>query len=157
MTMKNFSGVTFRGTFRSYQSRILKEADQYKKDGHIHIVAAPGSGKTILGLELIRQLGQPALILAPTITIRQQWGERFEESFLPKGEDIGDYFSTRTDKPKLMTCLTYQALFSAMQGIGEESNAKIDLPSILKKAGITTLCLDEAHHLRNEWYQSIIE
>ena len=155
--MRDFSGVAFRGTFRSYQSRILKDADLYKKDGHIHIVAAPGSGKTILGLELIRQLGQPALILAPTVTIRQQWGERLEESFLPAGADVEDYFSVRPDRPRLMTCLTYQALFSAMRGTVEESDAKVDLPSVLRRAGVTTLCLDEAHHLRNEWYQSIVE
>lgn len=155
--MRDFLGITFQGTFRSYQSKILKEVEQYKKDDHIHIVAAPGSGKTILGLELIRQLGHPVLILAPTTTIRQQWGERFEESFLPVGENLEDYFSTRADKPRLLTCLTYQALFSAMSGTEEESNAKIDLPLILKKAGVTTLCLDEAHHLRNEWYRSIID
>ena len=55
----------FAGTFRPYQQRILERFDGLKQDHRIHIVAAPGSGKTILGLELICCLGQPALILAP--------------------------------------------------------------------------------------------
>lgn len=47
----------------------------------IHIVAAPGSGKTTLGIELIRRMNGKALILAPSITIREQWIARIEEAF----------------------------------------------------------------------------
>jgi superfamily II DNA or RNA helicase len=32
----------------------LNKANRYLSDGKINIVAAPGSGKTILGLELIK-------------------------------------------------------------------------------------------------------
>ena len=53
-----FENVYFNGQFRDYQQRILDRTDDYLKDGKIHIVAAPGSGKTILGLELIRTLGE---------------------------------------------------------------------------------------------------
>ena len=59
-----FSRVAFRGSFRSYQQEILSEAEGYLKDGHLHIVAAPGSGKTVLGLELIRRAGKRTLILS---------------------------------------------------------------------------------------------
>ena len=51
-------------------------------DGHIHLVAAPGSGKTTLGIEFIRRNSNPALILVPTVTIRQQWVDRIREAFL---------------------------------------------------------------------------
>ena len=60
-----FADVSFRGKFRSYQQEVLDEAGRYLADKKIHIVAAPGSGKTILGLELVRRLGRPALILGP--------------------------------------------------------------------------------------------
>jgi hypothetical protein len=40
-----------------------------------HIVAPPGSGKTIIGLELIRRFDERAVIFAPTTTIQQQWIE----------------------------------------------------------------------------------
>ena len=38
-----------------------------------HIVAPPGSGKTLLGVELIRRVGKRALVLAPNQGIQQQW------------------------------------------------------------------------------------
>ena len=63
--MNNFEKIRFKGTFRSYQSRVLDNADEYLKDGRINIVAAPGSGKTVLGLELIRRLNAPCIILSP--------------------------------------------------------------------------------------------
>ena len=75
--MKTFDGITFRGTFRDYQQGVLDNIDKHIQDKKVHIVAAPGSGKTILGLELIRRLQSPALILSPSVTIRQQWGQRF--------------------------------------------------------------------------------
>lgn len=68
----NFNNIKFKCTFRSYQQRILDSADLYLSDGKINIVAAPGSGKTILGLELIRRLGNPCIILSPTTTIREE-------------------------------------------------------------------------------------
>lgn len=61
--------LRFNGEWCSYQQRVLNRYQEYKSDGKIHIVAAPGSGKTTLGIELIRQLDQPVLVLVPTITI----------------------------------------------------------------------------------------
>ena len=43
--------------------------------------AAPGSGKTTLGIEFIRRFGNPTLILVPTVTIRQQWVDRIKQAF----------------------------------------------------------------------------
>ena len=82
--MKNFSKIKFQGTFRNYQQRVLDNSKKYLKNNKIHIVAAPGSGKTILGLELIRRLDAPCIVLSPTNTIRYQWGDRFESMYLPE-------------------------------------------------------------------------
>ena len=59
MKKKNiYDGVlSFKGTWRNYQRRVLEEVDQYLEDGKIHIAAAPGAGKTTLGIELIRRTG----------------------------------------------------------------------------------------------------
>lgn len=166
------SELTFRGTFRDYQQKILDDADSYLEDGKIHIVAAPGSGKTTLGLELICRLGKPALILAPSIAIRQQWGERFSDTYLPEGERPESYISYSVSSPSAITCITYQALYSAMSGKGAEEkdeedpedeeslptpgiSIKLDVAAIMKKAHVSTICLDEAHHLRTEWHRSI--
>ena len=54
-----FENIRFDGTFRTYQQKILDGAEKYLEDGKINVVAAPGSGKTVLGLELIRRLGKP--------------------------------------------------------------------------------------------------
>ena len=69
----NYEGILeFHGTWRSYQARVLQNVSRYLSDDKIHIVAAPGSGKTTLGIELIKRLNANTLILAPSITIRQQ-------------------------------------------------------------------------------------
>lgn len=106
--------MQFKGTWREYQARVLKNAGRYMADGRIHIVAAPGSGKTTLGIELICRMGQPALVLTPSITIREQWAARIAEAFLCDGVCAEDYISQDLKKPKAITIATYQALHSAM-------------------------------------------
>ena len=54
----------FRRPWRDYQARVLEELEQHLDDNLLHIVAAPGSGKTVLGLEVMRRLSKPTLILA---------------------------------------------------------------------------------------------
>lgn len=157
----NFENIEFKGTFRDYQKRILDSADLYLADGKINIVAAPGSGKTILGLELIRRLGNPCIILSPTTTIREQWGERFRESFLPEEYDVKEYVNYDLNKIVLINSITYQALYSAMNKISSSSEdeevdySNIDLFKLIKDNKIKTICLDEAHHLQNEWQKAL--
>ena len=157
----NFNNIKFKGTFRSYQQRILDSADLYLSDGKINIVAAPGSGKTILGLELIRRLGKPCIILSPTTTIREQWGERFNESFLPNGYNIDEYVNYDLNEIVLINSITYQALYSAMNKISSSNEdeevdySNIDLFKLIKENDIKTICLDEAHHLQNEWQKAL--
>ena len=147
-----FSRVAFRGTFRSYQQEVLNGADAYLADGRIHVVAAPGSGKTVLGLELIRRTQKPTLILSPTVTVRRQWGERFRELFLPEGETLDEYFSETLEGTGPVCSITYQALHMASKPDGD------GLPrwqKAVKDRKIGTICLDEAHHLRSEWQRSL--
>lgn len=157
--------LSFQGEWRSYQKRVLTHAEQYLKDGHIHIVAAPGSGKTTLGIELIRRQNAPALILSPSINIRNQWLERIRSAYLKEPSDI---LSNSLHSPGLITAITYQALHSYLTGnhsaeqgentqtgIPADNDAAIDLFEVLQQAGIRTLCLDEAHHLRNEWWKAL--
>ncbi len=158
--MKNFEKVHFRGKFRNYQQRILDNADKYLKDGKINIVAAPGSGKTVLGLELIRRLNAPCIVLSPTTAIRQQWGERFKDLFLESEEDFSLLFSNDLHNVKLLNSVTYQALYTAVEKISSDDDGDIDCSDIdifsaMRKFGIKTVCLDEAHHLKNEWQRAL--
>ncbi len=167
--MKDFSKIKFKWTFRDYQQTVLDNSKKHLKDNRIHIVAAPGSGKTILGLELIRRQNSPALIMSPSVTIRQQWGERFVEAYLPETENPDEYISYSLANPKLLTSITYQALHAAFTKSVLESEAdedelqseemqdfsNFDLLDEIKKAGIKTICLDEAHHLKSEWQKAL--
>ncbi len=165
--------LEFKGQWREYQKRILKNSEQYMEDHKIHVVAAPGSGKTTLGIELIRRQGAPCLILSPSITIRQQWLERIKEGFLQDGCDPETILSDDLKHMKAITAVTYQALYSAMKLFegelkedgdmeeeAEETAEKVDfrgfhLFDAVREAGIRTICLDEAHHLRSEWWKAL--
>ena len=68
--------------WRTYQERFLKDFQDHIADDHLHVVAPPGSGKTVLGLEMMRRVDKCTLVLAPTITIRNQWEERMFECFI---------------------------------------------------------------------------
>ena len=158
--MNRFKNVRFHGTFRDYQQRVLDHADTYLKDGKINIVAAPGSGKTVLGLELIRRVGEACVILSPTTAIRQQWGERFKDLFLDNKSEFNHLFSTDLHEIRLVNSITYQALYSAIEKIPfsdeeEIDHSDIDLIQTLKEYNVKTICLDEAHHLKNEWQKAL--
>lgn len=163
----------FKGTFRKYQAEVLKEFDKHIKDKKINVVAAPGSGKTILGLQMICKLNQHVLILAPTITIRNQWKERFTTSYVPEGIQI-DFISDDVYNLNKFNIITYQALHYALnkKKIREEEIEKeeeellrrvkteeieYDLIQELKVKKINTIVLDEAHHLRAEWWKSLCQ
>ncbi|MBQ8198149.1 MAG: DEAD/DEAH box helicase family protein [Lachnospiraceae bacterium] len=165
--------MNFKGTFRPYQQRVLDNSHTYLADGRLHIVAAPGSGKTTLGIELITRLGAPCLILTPSITIREQWGGRIASSFLNEEEDATQWISSTIKEPLPITTITYQALHSAYTrhhgplpaDDGEITDdidttesedmdySDFDLIKTIRDAGIRTICLDEAHHLRSEWWK----
>lgn len=171
------SDVGFTKTWRPYQQRVLSGMDLHLDDNHLHIVAAPGSGKTVLGLEAVIRLNKPALILAPTLTIRDQWIQRFVELFLPEGSATPDWITTDIRSPRFLTITTYQALHSVISGqAGEEdleaeaeeseenvlstaneTGAAVDVVALLKGAGVKTLVVDEAHHLRAQWWKSLTD
>ena len=157
--------LEFKGTWRTYQQRVLDRFDNYNSDKKIHIVAAPGSGKTTLGIELIKRINEPALILVPSLTIRQQWYDRIVEAFLKDGYKTQDYLSQDLKKPAIITISTYQAMHSALTkytGKLREDNLQeevdyhdFSLIDVLKKHHVKTLCLDECHHLRSEWWKAL--
>ena len=70
-----FTTLHFQHPFRKYQQMILEVIARAEDHKH-HIVAPPGAGKTIVGLELIRRSGRPAIVFAPTTTIQRQWQEK---------------------------------------------------------------------------------
>jgi len=162
--------LSFKGQWRQYQRRVLDKAESFMDDGKIHLVAAPGSGKTTLGIEFIQRFGNPTLILVPTVTIRQQWVDRIKQAFLSDDNLAEQFISQDLKRPKMITVATYQALHSAMnQVVGDsliedtddESQQEhfdfqgFDIRKTFGDLDLGTLCLDECHHLRNEWWKSL--
>ena len=162
--------LSFKGQWRQYQQRILDKSESFMDDGKIHLVAAPGSGKTTLGIEFIRRFGNPTLILVPTVTIRQQWVDRIKQAFLSNANQAEQLISQDLKRPKMITVATYQALHSAMNqvvgdGLIEDTDdtaqqehfnfQDFDIRKTFEDKDLGTLCLDECHHLRNEWWKSL--
>ena len=162
--------LSFKGQWRQYQQRILDKSESFMGDGKIHLVAAPGSGKTTLGIEFIRRFGNPTLILVPTVTIRQQWVDRIKQAFLSDVNQAEQLISQDLKRPKMITVATYQALHSAMNqvvgdGLIEDTDdtaqqehfnfQDFDIRKTFEDKDLGTLCLDECHHLRNEWWKSL--
>ena len=170
----------FNGSWRSYQKRILDQLELHLRDKKLHVVAAPGAGKTTLGIEVISRLNHPTMILCPTNKIKNQWKERICSSFLE--EKDYDLVSVNIFKPKFITVITYQALLAAFCGCNEDENINLQdefdeqeepdtesikssarfkqekadaIIEILKNAKISILCFDEAHHLRKEWWKAL--
>ena len=63
-------------------------------------------------VEIIKRIDQPTLVLAPTITIRDQWVDRLVGLFLPVGSSRPSWVSTDLRKPATLTIATYQAIHS---------------------------------------------
>ena len=94
----------FEGTLRHYQAEVL---DNVTTEGTspLHIVAPPGSGKTILGMLLAMRRGRRAVVFAPTATIRAQWADT-ARALVPDALLV----SENPTAPGDFTALTYQAL-----------------------------------------------
>ncbi|CAA6690361.1 MULTISPECIES: DEAD/DEAH box helicase family protein [unclassified Lentimonas] len=167
-----FDQLKFKYPWRAYQQRVLDELSGHLADDHLHVVAAPGAGKTTLGIEVMRSLGRPTVIVAPTLTIRDQWIGRLLECFMPEPvSERPSWISTSLHAPEFLTVVTYQALHASFTGAPEdavESEEESETQTTrasqsqgaalidrLRDVGVETLVLDEAHHLRKEWWKHL--
>lgn len=163
-----FSSLQFRFPWRPYQQRVLDAMDHHLADGRLHLVAAPGAGKTSLGLELFRRLGQRTLVLSPTRVIRDQWLLRLQDfaTAVPWPE-LG-WVSNSLQQPAVLTSVTYQALHGQLSDGGDDNDGDGEnlttapserelagIISLLQNHQIGVLILDEAHHLRQEWWRAL--
>ena len=164
--------LRFAYPWRPYQKRVLKGLDRLLSDRKLHIVAAPGSGKTILGIEVVRRMGEPALVLSPTRTIRDQWVERLRHFVPGSTPRPPTWASTDLDAPGWYTSITYQALHTRERLQDEDDDTDTatsekaagraptatelkDVTKRMQTAGVRTIVLDEAHHLRRAWWGAL--
>ncbi|NNM27390.1 MAG: DEAD/DEAH box helicase family protein [Phycisphaerales bacterium] len=113
--MPDFPPIRFDGTLRPSQAEAVAHARRELDRGgrRLHIVAPPGSGKTVLGLYLWAEYVQrPAVVLSPNSAIQAQWAARTDLFDVPDHARI----STDPHAPGHLTSLTYQALTLPRRG-----------------------------------------
>ena len=121
-----FPTIRFSGKLRPSQSEVAEIARKKLSTGSrkLHIVAPPGSGKTVLGLYLWAEcIRTPALVLSPNSAIQAQWAARTSLFDIPAGATV----STDSQSPGLLTSLTYQSVTLPRQGDQELEDRAIDL------------------------------
>lgn len=140
MRLKKLSvNYEFNATLRNHQQKAIEAVE--KKDFGV-IVAPPNSGKTLVGLKIISEKKQPALIIVHRRQLLEQWCERIE-SFLgiPKRE-IGIIGSGKMKIGKQITVATIQSLPKYLEDIVERFG---------------TIIIDECHHIPAESFRNTIE
>jgi len=107
------------------------------------IVAPSGSGKTIMGLELIARQKQPALILVHRKQILDQWIERIQAFLGIAKTHIGQYSGVKKKIGKQITVGLLQSL--ARRG---------DLSELKNSFG--TVIVDECHHIPASTFREVV-
>ncbi len=105
----------FQFPLRKYQQDIIDICNRKLADGEkqLHIVAPPGSGKTIIGLQIVSQFKCPTLVVCPNSTIQAQWAQKLELFFPADFADVAvsQMVGSHEDRPpRPITIVTYQAL-----------------------------------------------
>ncbi|MFA5044406.1 MAG: DEAD/DEAH box helicase family protein [Paludibacter sp.] len=133
----------FNAQLREHQQSAIETVA--KKDFGV-IVAPPGSGKTIVGLKIISDRSQPALIIVHRKQLVEQWIERIETFLgIPKHE-IGRIGQGKSKVGKKITIATIQSLSKEL--INPESD------SFTNSFG--TIIVDECHHIPAKTYRDTI-
>ena len=125
--LPSFGSIKFDGKLRPSQvAAVSVISPELEEDGkHLHIVAPPGSGKTVLGLYVWSDLVRlPTLVLSPNSAIQAQWAARTSLFDLDGKEEL---ISTDPKKPGLLTSLTYQSITMPKRGGEELNEAAIEL------------------------------
>lgn len=133
----------FNAQLREHQQIAIESVS--KKDFGV-IVAPPGSGKTIVGLKIISDRKQPALIIVHRKQLLDQWIERIETFLgIPKHE-IGRIGQGKSKVGKQITIATIQTLSKEL--------IKIEFDGFKYSYG--TIIVDECHHIPAKTYRDTI-
>lgn len=133
----------FNAQLREHQQIAIESVA--KKDFGV-IVAPPGSGKTIIGLKIISDKSQSALIIVHRKQLVEQWIERIETFLgIPKHE-IGRIGQGKSKVGKKVTIATIQSLSKEL--IKPESDGFTN--------SFGTIIVDECHHIPAKTYRDTI-
>ncbi|MFR9165111.1 MAG: TOTE conflict system archaeo-eukaryotic primase domain-containing protein [Dysgonomonas sp.] len=106
------------------------------------IVAPPGSGKTIIGLELIAQKKQPTLILVHRKQLFDQWVDRIQNFLSIPKKQIGQIGNQKDKSGKEITVAMIQSL------------TRGDITELKNQFGM--IIVDECHHIPAKSFREVI-
>lgn len=124
----------------SIQEQVIDICEN-KQEGVI--VAPPGFGKTIIGIELIARKCQPALILVHRKQIYDQWVERIQDFLGLSKKDIGQISANKKKVSKFVTVAMIQSLMRFP-----------DLKDLSNSFG--TILIDECHHIPAKSFRKVV-
>lgn len=107
------------------------------------IVSPPGSGKTVIGLEIITEKRQPALIIVHRKQLLDQWIERIQSFLKIPKKEIGQIGNGKNKIGKHITIAMIQSL-SRLQDYSKISNS------------FGTIIIDECHHIPAKSFREAI-
>jgi superfamily II DNA or RNA helicase len=126
--------VTSAYELREYQWAAL---DAWRANDDRGCLELPtGSGKTVIGIEAIEELGTATLVVVPTIDLLEQWRRELEREF---GGPIGQ-LGGGEQRVEPITVSTYDSAYLRAEDIGERFGLVV---------------FDEVHHLGGEGYRDI--
>lgn len=109
------------------------------------IVAPPGSGKTMVGMELIARHQKPALVLVHRKQLLDQWVERIQKDLNVPKAHIGRFSSAKKSTGKEITVGLLQSFARAKPE---------DMKGLRDKFG--TIIVDECHHIPAKTFRNVI-
>src|SRR5699024_48195 len=119
---------------REYQRTALDAWHANDRRGCLELPT--GSGKTVIGIEAIEELGTATLVVVPTIDLLEQWRRELEAEFeIPIGQLGGG-----EQHVEALTVSTYDSAYLRADDIGDRFELVI---------------FDEVHHLGGEGYRDI--
>ena len=141
---KKLDNVSFSSTIELKENQKHAFEATSKKDIGV-IVSPPGSGKTIIGLKIIAEKQQSALIVVHRKQIAEQWIERIQAFLgIPKNE-IGRIGNGKTVIGKKITVAMIQSL-----------TKELEKPECKIQNSFGTILVDECHHVPAETFRNTI-
>ena len=130
----NDINVSFNALLKENQEQAVMELLKY--DNGL-LVAETGSGKTIMGMNVIYRIHKPTLILVEKIKLHDQWKERIKEYM---NFDAGEYYGSKKKLTGIIDIASIKSL--------NESNNLYDKYEVI-------IC-DEVHHIASVTYENVI-
>ena len=130
-------------SLRSHQKSAI-EATSRKEFGVI--TAPPGSGKTVIGLKVIAEKQQPALIVVHRKQLLEQWIERIQAFLGILKNEIGRIGQGKAKPGKAITVAMIQSLGKYLD--------KQETDEFAQSFG--TIIVDECHHIPAETFRNTI-